>query len=119
MNYLLKIDGIRVINKMLNKKIRDFYVYNKLIKKEVGIKTNIPIYIDNSIVFLPIKTYKAYDCIWINYLEIESLIDYYDDTMIKFKNGEIKTFNIKFDKLNRIINSAIIIIKYFTENVNN
>lgn len=119
MNYILKVDGIRLINKMLNKKIRDFYSYNKIIKKELNIKTNIPIYIDKFNVFLPIKTYKAYDCVWINYYSISDIIDNFNQTIIKFKNGEVKTFNIKLNKLNRIIKNALVIINYFIENVNN
>lgn len=123
MNYIEKIDGIRVINKMLNIRIRDFYTYNKLIKKVLNIKTNIPVFINNSIVLLPIKTYKAYDCIWINYIEIDEVIDNYEKTIIKFKNGIVKAFDIKLSKLKRIINNAKTIISYFNnldiENVNN
>ena len=92
MNYIEKIDGIRVINKMLNIRIRDFYNYNKLIKKVLNIKTNIPIFINNNVVLLPIKTYKAYDCIWINYIEIDEVIDNYEKTIIKFKNGYVPYF---------------------------
>lgn len=113
MNYILKNEGIRVINKMLNKRIRDFYVYNRLIKKYLKIKTNIPIFINESIILLPIKSYKHYDCIWINYFEIKDIIDKNKNVIIRFKNGEVKVFDIGFNKLNRIIKNALIIKEYF------
>lgn len=121
-NYILKIEGIKYLNSLLNQKIRDFYSYNKIISKILSIKTNIPIYIDRTIIFLPIKSYKSYDCIWLNYKEIKSIIDKSNSVLIRFNNGEIKEFEISYNKLNRIIKNAIKIIDYFEkiecENVN-
>jgi len=113
MNYILKHDGIRIINKMLNKRIRDFYVYNRLIKKHFNIKTNIPIFISNDVLLLPTKSYKAYDCIWVNYYEIKDMLKDEKKTIIRFKNGEVKVFDIKIGKLKRIIRDALIIKEYF------
>lgn len=113
MNYIEKELGIKYLNDLLKLKIRDFYSYNKLISDVLKIKTNIPIYIDRNIIFLPIKSYKAYDCIWINYKRIKEIIDNKKSVIIKFINGEIKEFDISFNKLNRIINDAKIIITYF------
>ncbi len=113
MNYIKKELGIKYLNDLLKLKIRDFYSYNKLISDVLKIKTNIPIYIDRNIIFLPIKSYKAYDCIWINYTRIKEIIDNKKSVIIKFINGEIKEFGISFNKLNRIINDAKIIITYF------
>ena len=112
-NYILKEEGIKFINDLLHLKIRDFYIYNKLISNILKIKTNIPIYVDKYIVFLPIKSYKAYDCIWISYKNIKEVIDNKNSVIIKFLNGEIKSFDINFNKLNRIIKNANIIINYF------
>ena len=113
MNYIEKELGIKYLNDLLKLKIRDFYSYNKLISAVLKIKTNIPIYIDRNIIFLPIKSYKAYDCIWINYKRIKEIIDNKKSVIIKFINGEIKEFDISFNKINRIINDAKIIITYF------
>ena len=113
MNYIEKELGIKYLNDLLKLKIRDFYSYNKLISDVLKIKTNIPIYIDRNIIFLPIKSYKAYDCIWINYKRIKEIIDNKKSVIIKFINGEIKEFDISFNKMNRIINDAKIIITYF------
>jgi len=113
MNYIEKELGIKYLNDLLKLKIRDFYSYNKLISKILKIKTNIPIYVDSNIIYLPIKSYKAYDCIWINYKRIKEIIDNKKSVIIKFINGEIKEFDISFNKLNRIINDAKIIITYF------
>lgn len=113
MNYIKKELGIKYLNDLLKLKIRDFYSYNKLISDVLKIKTNIPIYIDRNIIFLPVKSYKAYDCIWINYKRIKEIIDNKKSVIIKFINGEIKEFDISFNKMNRIINDAKIIITYF------
>lgn len=118
MNYITKNDGIRIINKMLNGKIRDFYSYNKLVKKILDIKTNIPIYIDKNTLLLPIKTYKAYDCIWINYFNVLEVVDLPNKTLIKFKNEEIKAFEIDMKKYNRIVNNAIKVLNYFSNLIN-
>lgn len=121
-NYILKDEGIKYLNSLLNLKIRDFYSYNKIVSKLLKIKTNIPIYIDSNTIFLPIKAYKAYDCIWLNYKEIDSIIDKKKTVLIKFKNKEIKEFEISLFKLKRIIKNAQILINYFVkiecENVN-
>ena len=113
MNYITKDKGIRLINKLLHEQVRDFNSYNKIIKEKLNIKVNIPIYIDKTLILLPIKRYNSYDCIWINYLMINSLMELETKTIIKFKNGEIKAFNIKKKKLDRIINNANVIISYF------
>ncbi len=122
-NYILKEEGIKFINGLLHKKIRDFYSYNKLISEILGIKTNIPIYIDRTTIFLPIKSYKAYDCIWLNYKNISEIISVNNSVIIKFFSGEIKSFQISYNKLKRIIKNALIIIDYFEkiecESVNN
>lgn len=121
-NYILKIEGIKYLNSLLNKKVRDFYSYNKIINKILNIKTNIPIFIDKNTIFLPIKSYKAYDCIWLNYREIKTIIGKSKTVLIKFNNDEIKEFEVSINKLNRIIKNAIKIIDYFEkiecENVN-
>ena len=121
-NYILKIEGIKYLNSLLHKKVRDFYSYNKIVSSILNIKTNIPIYIDSPTIFLPIKSYKAYDCIWLNYKEITSIIDKNKAVLIKFKNKEIKEFDISYNKLKRIIKNANILINYFEkiecENVN-
>lgn len=121
-NYILKDEGIKFINHLLNIRLRDFYSYNKIVKKLLNIKTNIPIYIDSNIIFLPIKSYKAYDCIWLNYKEIKSVVDKNKTCIIKFNDGEIKEFEVSYNKLKRIIKNAKILINYFVkiecENVN-
>lgn len=121
-NYILKIEGIKYLNSLLNKKVRDFYSYNKIINKILNIKTNIPIFIDRNTIFLPIKSYKAYDCIWLNYREIKTIIGKSKTVLIRFNNDEIKEFEVSINKLNRIIKNAIKIIDYFEkiecENVN-
>ena len=121
-NYILKIEGIKYLNSLLNKKVRDFYSYNKIINKILNIKTNIPIFIDRNTVFLPIKSYKAYDCIWLNYREIKTIIGKSKTVLIRFNNDEIKEFEVSINKLNRIIKNAIKMIDYFEkiecENVN-
>lgn len=113
MNYIKKDLGIRYINNMLNKKIRDFYTYNKLINKELGIKSNIPIYIDSKCLLLPIKTFKAFDCIWINYYEIVSYNKHDNDTIIVFRNNEVSSFDIRYGKMKRIVSDGLKIIEYF------
>ena len=113
MNYILKDKGIKFINELLNLKIRDFYSYNRIISELLKIKTNIPVFISSNMVLLPIKAYKSYDCVWINYPEIKEIIDNRTKVLIKFKNSEIKEFDISFKKLNRIIKNADIIITYF------
>ena len=112
-NYLTKHDGIKEINKLLNKEIRDFYVYNYLVKRILNIKTNIPIYINKKMVLLPIKSYKAYDCIWLNYNAIKRVFEFNKKVSITFLDGEIKTFDISLKKLKRIINNALKIMEYF------
>ena len=116
------MEGIKYLNSLLHKKVRDFYSYNKIISDTLNIKTNIPIYIDINTIFLPIKSYKSYDCIWLNYKEIDSIIDKKSTVLIKFKNKEIREFDISYNKLKRIIKNANILINYFEkiecENVN-
>lgn len=112
-NYLTKTDGIKTINKMLNKEIRDFYTYNKLVRKLLDIKTNIPIYINKKMVLLPTKSYKSYDCVWLNYYAIKDIISNDNRLSIMFKNGEVMFIKISINRLNRIINNALKIIEYF------
>ena len=113
MNYVTKEKGIKYINSLLHLKIRDFYSYNKIISNILKIKTNIPLFIDFKTIFLPIKSYKAYDCIWLNYYEIKEIIDSKNNCLIKFNNGEITSFEVRYNKLKRIIKNAEIIISYF------
>ncbi|MBP5444799.1 MAG: competence protein ComK [Acholeplasmatales bacterium] len=122
MNYITKIEGIRFINKLLHEKIRDFKSYNKIVKEKFKIYTNVPIFIDESIILLPIKRFNSYDCIWINYVEIKTFISSGSKTLIKFNDGSIKAFDVPIKKLERIIQNALIIKEYFknlsTESVN-
>ena len=113
MNYIEKELGIKYLNELLRLKVRDFYSYNKIIASLLKIERNIPIFITFDIIFLPIKSYKAYDCIWINYKEIKSIIDMEKRVLIKFINGEVKEFSISYNKLKRIIKDAEIITTYF------
>lgn len=113
MNYLTKDEGIRIINKLLNERVRDFYSYNKIIKEKLSITRNIPIYISDDIVLLPIKRYNDFDCMWINYKRIDTFLSYDGKTIIKFIDKSVKTFEISQKKLERIIKNAIIIIDYF------
>ena len=102
-----------MINKLLHEQVRDFASYNKIIKEKLNISTNIPIYINKNLTFLPIKRYNAFDCIWLVYNNIDSYIEGENKTIIKFKDGKIKAFDIKKKKLDRIIRQAIIVISYF------
>ena len=113
MNYIEKELGIKYLNELLRLKVRDFYSYNKIISSLLKIGKNIPIFITFDIIFLPIKSYKAYDCIWINYRMINSIINKNKTVLIKFSNGEIREFQVSYNKLNRIIKDAEIIITYF------
>ena len=113
MNYITKAEGIRYINKLLHEKIRDFYSYNKIIKEKFNILCNIPIYIDKDNIFLPIKRFSSYDCIWINYINIKSYVSLNNKVMIKFMDDTIKTFDIGIKKLERIINNADKIRQFF------
>ncbi len=113
MNYILKDLGIKYLNDLLKYKIRDFYSYNKLISECLNIKTNIPVFVDINTIYLPIKSYKAYDCIWINYRMIKDIIDNKNSIIIKFFNGEIKEFKISFNKMKRILKNTKTIISYF------
>ena len=113
MNYIEKELGIKYLNDLLKLKVRDFYSYNKIISEILKIRKNIPIYITSDIIFLPIKSYKSYDCIWINYRMINSIIDNKKTVLIKFINGEIREFNVSYNKLNRIIKDTETIITYF------
>jgi len=113
MNFITKVEGIRYINKLLHEKIRDFSSYNKIVRDKFNIYANVPIYIDDKIVLLPIKRFNSYDCVWINYINIENYIETENKIIIKFKDGERKAFDINVKKLERIIKNALIIIDYF------
>ena len=110
MNYITKIEGIRYINKLLHEKIRDFSSYNKIIKDKFNICCNIPIYIDENIILLPLKRFNSYDCIWINYVNIKSYISLENKVMIKFKDDTIKTFEIS-------IKETLMLSKYLSKRV--
>lgn len=113
MNYITKAEGIRYINKLLHKKIRDFYSYNKIIKEKLDINCNIPIYIDKDIILLPIKRFNSYDCVWINYVNIKAYISMNNKVMIRFMDDTIKTFDVSINKLERIMNDANKIRQFF------
>lgn len=113
MNYIKKDLGIMYINKLLSTYIRDFYTYNKLIKKKLGICRNIPIFINMNMILFPTKAYKAYDCIWVNYNEIKTYSSHGKMVVIIFNNGEIMEFDLSINKMKIILKKVEIIRNYF------
>lgn len=98
--------GIWFINQMASFYYRSFESISRAIRINLGIKTNVPIYINKGLIFFPIKCIRSYDNIWINF---NNVLCYYleeKDVYIKFKNLETIKLDISIKKLRKQIENV-------------
>lgn len=97
---------------------RELFSYEsrvKYTKTYLNIKTKIPVYINEKLLFMPIKSPKRYDTYWINYFEIFSFSQYFDKTLVLFNNLVEIIIEISYNSFVKTIEKAKIVEKYYLE----
>ena len=123
MNYLCLINNIlyvdnKVIDKTFNKYIDELaYPYFKSLssirlstKKLLNIKKNIPLYISNKILLIPIiiKNYKYY----INYYSLFKTSYKNNELMMCFNDGKTLSLNLSYSKYKTYVENSEKIVSY-------
>ena len=88
--------------------------YRKAVDHQLSIKHLIPIYLDEDTQLIPIKRYRDYDNIFINYQAISSVSEHDQGLMIGFISGReiyikmsVYSFNQQIEKLVKIRNTKV------------
>ena len=64
---------LRIINELCIDNLSTYQGRKEAIKIKYGIKTMVPIYINDEILLFPTKGIKEYACVWINYHQIREV----------------------------------------------
>jgi competence transcription factor ComK len=97
------------VKKLCMQHLFTYQGYIKACRKKLGFKYKIPIYINDCLQLIPLKSVRDYDNIWVNYAHIRSFevhkegleIFFFDGTRIVL-NISIKTFKTQIKRLNTI-----------------
>ncbi|MBI9009124.1 MAG: competence protein ComK [Tenericutes bacterium] len=98
------------LNNLLKKALTDLTSREKTIKKVLGFKSKVPIYIDKNNLFMCIKSYRLENSFYINYFSIVSyeyigetiIINFRDKHSIKLRKKHV--FQMQIDKCRSILN---------------
>lgn len=103
----------RFISILLEKNLREYKTYCRLVTRNLKIKTRIPVYIDLNTLLLPIYSPRNYDCTWINYFSIIAIYNNNsNDSIIIFRSGNKLEVKRSVYSLKRQIENAILILKH-------
>jgi len=106
---LLDIPIQRHLNKLLKNQLTNLQVREKTCKLVFNFKAKIPIYINQDILLMCIKSYRSVDCLYINYHSVNSfskinkeiIINFVDNHSMKIKDSF--TFIEQMKKCEQII----------------
>lgn len=100
---------------------RELFSYESRIrytKKHLNIKTKIPVYINEKLLLMPINSPKRYETYWLNYFEIFSFSQYFDKTIVLFKNLVEIIIETSYNSFVKIIERAKLVDQYYLERLN-
>lgn len=100
------------INEIAKMHFIDYYVYKKIVNKQLNIKYKIPFIINNNLIFILIGNIKKDSHVWLNYSEIKKMIFLDNQVVINFNNGFTYNLSIKSQQFNLIINKIDVILNY-------
>ncbi len=88
-----------VINELCIKYFSTFFGRIEAIKNQFGFKRKIPILVSNSILLLPIYSYRSLNSLYINYYEINDVEFETNIIIIEFKDKTVLKLdkNVKFE----------------------
>jgi competence transcription factor ComK len=103
------INTFSYIKKLCLEHLFTYHGYIEACRKVLKLKYKIPLYINDVLQLIPIKSVREYDNIWVNYAYIKSYeahndgieVFFYDGTQIVL-NVSIKTFTTQIKRLNVI-----------------
>ncbi len=97
-------------NDLLTKQLTNLYTREKQTKKHLKFKSKIPIYIDESNLYLCIKSYRLEQSFYINYFAVISYEVFTDYTIVNFRSNHsikikgVNTFKSQLKKSRDILN---------------
>lgn len=95
-----KNSNLAYIKKLCLEAMFSYEGYLKAIKKIYQFKYKIPVYINNSLMFIQTKRARDYDNIWINYASIKNIKYLDQDIEIIFYNNQKLRIKYSFNKFN-------------------
>jgi competence transcription factor ComK len=109
-----KYTNLTYIKKLCLEAMFSYEGYLKAVKKIYKFKYKIPVYINNSLMFIQTKRARDYDNIWINYASIKDIkcveefieIIFYNNEMIQIKYAFHK-FKLQIKYLEEIRNTKV------------
>ncbi len=82
-----KMSTISLIQHLCHIHLFTYQGYLKACRKTLGLKYKIPLYISEELQLIPLKSVKAYDVVWINYVNLKSYKETKTGVILLFYDG--------------------------------
>lgn len=89
-------------NKLLKKQLTNLIARENTCKKVFNFKAKVPIYINQNILLMCIKSYRSINCLYINYHSIISYSRNKKEVIINFRDNHSMKINDSFTFLNQL-----------------
>ncbi|MGI6781548.1 MAG: competence protein ComK [Acholeplasmataceae bacterium] len=107
-------NNLSIIKQICLQNLFTYEGYIKAVTKIFSKKYNIPVYIDQNHMFIPIRRVRDYENTWINYATVLTYEPYENQVLITFKDYDRLIINMKYnlfhkrvETLNKIINYTV------------
>ncbi|MFA5719521.1 MAG: competence protein ComK [Acholeplasmataceae bacterium] len=104
--------NITIIKKLCKAHLFNYDYRIKYTKEIFNIRTRIPIYISENLIFIPTKSPRNYDNVWVNYANINHISKINGKTKVVFNNLKEIMVDISYDSLLKNINHVKRIIDH-------
>lgn len=95
--------NLSIIKKLCLSALFTYDGYLKAVQNEFGKSYLIPVYIDEELMFIPIKRTRDYENIWINYAALIDVVSYHDYIEIIFDSTRKLSINISLKSFQKQI----------------
>lgn len=89
-------NNLSIIKKLCLKHLFTYDGYLKAVQKTFNKFHQLPVYLNDNMIFIPIKRVRDYDNIWINYAQVISSQKQNNKTLIIFKNYSQLEIDLKY-----------------------